>query len=161
MVIGRVDWEKTSNLFIIACLNGRRYRWSLESVMERTQLFQLLAIAAGGAAGAVLRFLLSTQVYAWLGREFPYGTLAVNVLGSFLMGLLAIVLLERSMVDPVFRAVILVGFLGAFTTFSTFSIETLMLLEEGEILRAGLNVSISVAASLGAVWFGVVLGRQL
>ena len=129
--------------------------------MDRTQLFQLLAIALGGALGAVLRFLLSTRVYAWLGRGFPYGTLAVNVLGSFLMGFLTIVLLERSMADPTWRAVILVGFLGAFTTFSTFSIETLVLLEEGEMLRAGLNVSISVVACLGAAWFGVVVGRQL
>ena len=129
--------------------------------MDRTQLFQLLAIALGGALGAVLRFLLSTRVYAWLGRGFPYGTLAVNVLGSFLMGFLTIVLLERSMADPAWRAVILVGFLGAFTTFSTFSIETLMLLEEGEMLRAGLNVSISVIACLAAAWFGVIVGRQL
>jgi CrcB protein len=129
--------------------------------VDRTQLFQLLAIATGGAVGAVLRFLLSTRVYAWLGRGFPYGTLMVNVLGSFLMGFLTIVLLERSMADPAWRAVILVGFLGAFTTFSTFSIETLNLIDEGEMMRAGLNVSVSVVACLVAAWFGVVVGRQL
>ena len=83
---------------------------------------QTLAIAAGGAIGALLRFWASNGVYALLGRGFPYGTLVVNVLGSLAMGYLYIVMIERAALAPEWRAFALVGLLGAFTTFSTFSI---------------------------------------
>lgn len=122
---------------------------------------QILAIAAGGAIGAVLRFWASTAVYAWLGRGFPYGTLTVNVLGSLLMGLLYVLLIERLSLGDIWRAALLVGVLGAFTTFSTFSIETFNLIENGEHLRAGLNMVLSVLACVSAAWAGVILGRQL
>jgi len=122
---------------------------------------QLIAIAAGGAVGALLRFWVSTGVYNLLGRGFPYGTLAVNVLGSLAMGFLYVLLLDRMTVAPEVRAALLVGFLGAFTTFSTFSIETLNLIEQADFMRAGLNMVISVAACLFACWFGLLLGRQL
>lgn len=121
----------------------------------------VLLIAVGGAAGAVLRYWVSTGVYVALGRSFPYGTLAVNVLGSGIMGFLYVLLLERITVAAEWRAVLLVGLLGAFTTFSTFSIETLGLVEEGEPLRALVNVGANVVMCLFAVWMGVVLGRQL
>jgi len=124
-------------------------------------LNQLLAIAFGGAFGAVARFLASTGVYRLAGRDFPYGTLAVNVLGSLLMGLLYILLIERAALGAEWRALLLVGFLGAFTTFSTFSIETLNLLEAGEPWRALTNVLVSVVFCLLAAWLGVLLGRQL
>lgn len=122
---------------------------------------QVLVIAAGGAAGAVLRFWVSTGVYGVLGRGFPYGTLAVNVLGSLLMGVLYVLLLERSDLPVEWRAAILIGLLGAFTTFSTFSIETLNLLEERELIKAVLNMVLSVVLCLFATWFGVMVGRQL
>ena len=96
---------------------------------------QVLAIAVGGAAGAVLRFWTSNLVHARLGQDFPYGTLVVNVLGSLLMGFLYILLLERLSLGPEWRAVLLIGLLGAFTTFSTFSIETLNLVQAGFLLR--------------------------
>ena len=122
---------------------------------------QLLAIAAGGAAGAVLRFWMSSGVYALLGRGFPWGTLAVNVLGSLVMGFLYVWLLDRLSVGPAARAFLLIGLLGAFTTFSTFSIETMNLLEAGDLLKAGLNMALSVALCVGAAAFGILLGRQL
>jgi len=122
---------------------------------------QLLAIAGGGAVGAVLRFIASTQVYRLFGRNFPYGTLAVNVLGSFLMGLLFILIVERGLLSAEWRSAIIVGFLGAFTTFSTFSIETLNLLESGELSRALLNIMFSVALCLVATWIGLIIGRQI
>ena len=122
---------------------------------------QLLAIAAGGAVGAVLRYGLSQAVYNVLGRGFPYGTLVVNVLGSLCMGLLFVFLIERTTLDVLWRAALLVGVLGAFTTFSTFSMETLNLLEEGAWSLAALNVLMSVTLCIGAAWAGVMLARQL
>ncbi len=122
---------------------------------------QTLASALGGALGALGRFWASNGVYALLGRGFPYGTLAVNLLGSLLMGLGYVWLLERSSLGPEWRALLLVGFLGAFTTFSTFSIETLNLIEGGEPLKALLNVLLSVGLCVFAAWGGVLLGRSL
>lgn len=122
---------------------------------------QLLAIAAGGAVGAVMRFWVSTGVYGWLGRDFPYGTLAVNLIGSLLMGLLAVLLIERLSLAPEWRAVVLIGFLGSFTTFSTFSVETLGLIETGAYIKALLNAVLSVSLCLAAAWGGMIIGRQI
>jgi CrcB protein len=120
---------------------------------------QLFAIAAGGAVGAVLRFLMSTGIYRVVGRDFPYGTMAVNVIGSFFIGLMFILMIERLSLTPEWRAGILVGLIGAFTTFSTFSFETLALLEEGELLKSVMNVLLSVVLCLGATWVGMMMGR--
>jgi CrcB protein len=122
---------------------------------------QTLAIAAGGAIGALLRFWVSTGIHAWLGRGFPYGTLTVNVIGSLAMGFLYIVLLERAALGAEWRAFLLVGLLGAFTTFSTFSIETLNLLQQADYAKAMANMLISVLACVGAAFAGVILARQL
>ena len=123
---------------------------------------QIMVIAVGGAFGAILRFFVASGVYHWLGRGFPYGTLAVNVIGSFLIGLLTEALvLQRVAIAMEYRAAILVGFMGSFTTFSTFSLETLYLLEQGNLLKAGLNIAISVSACLLAVWMGLLTGRTL
>ena len=122
---------------------------------------QVLAIAAGGAVGALMRYWVSTGIYAWLGRGFPYGTLVVNVVGSLLMGFLFVAMIERLAVGPDARAFALVGVLGAFTTFSTFSIETLNLIEQANYAKALLNVLLSVTACVLAAYVGVVLGRQL
>ncbi|KPK48362.1 MAG: camphor resistance protein CrcB [Thiotrichales bacterium SG8_50] len=122
---------------------------------------QLLAIAGGGAIGALLRYWVSTGVYALAGRNFPYGTLAVNVLGSMIMGLLFVLLVERMADNSIWRAALLVGLLGAFTTFSTFSIETLNLMEEGAYTRDLLNMLLSVVLCIAAAWLGVKLGRQI
>lgn len=122
---------------------------------------QLLAIAAGGALGAVLRFGLSNGIHRVLGRDFPYGTLVVNVVGSLLMGFLFVMLVERIAVSIEWRSAVLVGLLGAFTTFSTFSFETLALFDAGVPLKALANILASVVLCLVATWLGIVLGRQL
>lgn len=124
-------------------------------------MLQLFAIAVGGAVGALLRFAMSNGVYKLFGRDFPYGTLAVNVLGSLLIGVLFILLIEKLAVAAEWRAGLLVGVLGAFTTFSTFSLETFTLMENGAFLKAGLNVFLSVVLCLAATWLGISLGRQL
>lgn len=122
---------------------------------------QLLAVALGGAIGALGRYWMSTWIYARLGADFPWGTLAVNVLGSLIMGFLYILLLERATLDPLWRALLMVGLLGAFTTFSTFSIETLSLLQSAQFLKAGLNIMLSVLLCITAAWLGLTIGRQL
>lgn len=122
---------------------------------------QIFAIAAGGALGALLRFWVSNGIYGLLGRDFPYGTLAVNVLGSLLMGFLYVMLIDKLALGPQWRAALLIGLLGAFTTFSTFSMETLNLVEAGEIFKALLNVLLSVSLCLAATWFGVLAGRSV
>lgn len=124
-------------------------------------MLQLLAIAGGGALGAVLRFGMSSYVYRLLGRDFPYGTLAVNTVGSLIMGILFILFIERGLVSAEWRSASIIGFLGAFTTFSTFTIETLILVESGELSRAAMNVVLSVTLCLFATWFGLIIGRQI
>jgi len=121
----------------------------------------LLFIAVGGALGAVLRFLTQVTVYEIAGRSFPYGTLTVNVLGSFLMGLLSIFLVEKFNLSTEWHMAILVGVLGSFTTFSTFSIETLVLFEQGDLFKAMTNILLSVTLCIGSVWVGAYLAKQI
>jgi len=126
-----------------------------------TSILQIFAIMIGGAIGAALRFMVSNGVYNVLGRDFPYGTLAVNIIGSFFMGLLTILLLERGDFDPLFKLAILVGFLGSFTTFSTFSLDTLSLINDGALIRAFINMVGSVVVCVSAVWLGMMVAKQL
>jgi CrcB protein len=122
---------------------------------------EIVAIALGGSLGAIMRYWLSNAVYLWLGRGFPYGTLSVNVIGSFIIGIAFILLTERLTLGAEARAFILIGFLGSFTTFSTFSLETLILVQQGLMIKAVINIVISVMLCLIASWGGMNLARAI
>ena len=124
-------------------------------------MMSIIFIAIGGAAGSLCRYGMSNGIYLLLGRSFPYGTLAVNILGSFVMGIVYILMIERASISEELRAGITIGLLGAFTTFSTFSIETINLIESGEILKAGLNILFSVTLCVVGCWLGMNLSRQI
>lgn len=124
-------------------------------------MYSIAAVAAGGAAGALLRYWTVAWVYARFGAGFPYGTLVVNVSGSLLMGFAFVLLNERLALGPEWRALLMVGVLGAFTTFSTFSMDTLNLLLDAEYTKAVLNVLASVILCIAAAGLGLFLGRQL
>jgi CrcB protein len=96
-----------------------------------------------------------------MGRGFPYGTLMVNIIGCLGMGILYVVFLERLTLGPEWRAAIQIGLLGALTTFSTFSMETLLLIQSGEAQKAVLNIFLSVVLCLAATWAGMLMGRQI
>jgi len=119
----------------------------------------LLSVALGGALGASLRYLTNVSVMRLVGPGFPYGTIAVNVLGSFLMGMLVVVLARRGGLE--LAPFLMTGVLGGFTTFSAFSLDTLTLFERGEISLAGLYVGMSVFLSLAAIAVGVLVTRAL
>ena len=120
---------------------------------------QIVAIALGGAVGALLRYALRELLPSFADGRVPLATIAANISGSFLLGFLTITLLQRSAVPPELRLGVTVGLLGAFTTFSTFSLETVDLLEGGQWPFALLNVTLSVTAALLAVWAGQMLAR--
>lgn len=123
-------------------------------------MLRILLIALGGAIGSVSRYGVSLSMYSIFGRNFPYGTLAVNVIGSFVMGFLAMYFLERFVgIASELRSLLLIGFLGGFTTFSSFSLETFNLFENGDIARGLMNIGLSVVLCLLAVWLGAKLGR--
>ncbi len=121
----------------------------------------VLNIALGGAIGAVMRFLVATGVHRAFGQGFPYGTLTVNTVGSLAMGFLYVWLIERTGLPPAWRALLMTGFLGGFTTFSAFSIESLQLIQTGELGKAALNILLNVLLCLLAAWAGVMIGRQI
>lgn len=134
-------------------------RTGLSGFMGETMKL-ILAIALGGSVGAVARYLVANGIYDVLGRSFPHGTLFVNVSGSFLMGLLTELMLQRFAVAAEVRALALIGFLGAYTTFSSFALESLYLFEEGSLLKAFLNILLSTVLCIAGVWFGLIVGRN-
>jgi CrcB protein len=123
-------------------------------------MIQIISIAIGGALGALCRYGMTMGISSLIGRGFPYGTLVVNILGSFLMGAAYVIMIEEINVNPEWRVGITIGLLGAFTTFSTFSIETLNLLESGDAFKAGLNILLSISFCMLGCWLGMIIGRQ-
>ncbi|HUK08998.1 MAG TPA: fluoride efflux transporter CrcB [Stellaceae bacterium] len=120
-----------------------------------------LAIAIGGTLGCWARYAMTNLVQAIYGRDFPYATLSINVLGSFLMGFLFIETLERLTLGPQFRIGILTGFLGGFTTFSTFAMETLLLAEQGDAGKSALYAALSLVLGLVGAFGGAFIARNL
>ena len=122
---------------------------------------RLLLICLGGAVGTGARYLLGGLVVRWLGPDFPYGTLLINVLGSFLVGLVQQVGLSTLLIPDTLRVVLAIGVLGGFTTYSSFSYETLKLVEAGSWVGASLYVALTTALCLGCCALGLSLGRVL
>ncbi len=121
----------------------------------------LLFIAIGGAGGAVSRYLLANLVHNWTNHHIPFGTMTVNVLGSFGIGIIYVLIVEKMSLHPDWRGVLMVGFLGAFTTFSTFSLESITLLENGQLLSALIYTLGSVVLCILAVWSAMFLTRMI
>ncbi|MCL4491146.1 MAG: fluoride efflux transporter CrcB [Nitrospirae bacterium] len=124
-------------------------------------MINYIVIGAGGFIGAITRYVLATWIGQKWGRSFPLGTFIINASGSFLIGLLMALLTERFMANPLWRLLLVVGFLGAYTTFSTFEYETGKLLKDSELLLAGLNVVLSVFLGFAALKMGEVLAKIL
>jgi len=120
---------------------------------------ELLFVAMGGALGAVARFTIANQVNAIWPLRFPIATFSVNVVGSLLMGVLYVLIAERGIIHPDWRSIAMVGLLGALTTYSTFSLETVHLLENGEFSTAVVYILTSVCCCLSAAWLGMFLAR--
>ena len=124
-------------------------------------LTDLLWVGLGGFAGANIRYFLGLWIVNRVGAGFPWNTFAINVTGSFLIGLLLVLLTERLAVDPAWRLLLVVGFLGGYTTFSSYTFEALQLVESGDWLRALWYVVGSNGLGLLAAFAGMVLGRTV
>ena len=120
-----------------------------------------VAVAVGGALGAMARYAISTWIFQVSSHKFPYATLTVNVLGSFVMGILFVVIIERSALPMEMRSLWMIGFLGAFTTFSTFSLDALGLWQNGHLFMALLYVLATVVLCLLAISSSIWLTRLL
>lgn len=124
-------------------------------------MVRLFILGFAGALGTISRYLLGGWIYTWLGSEFPYGTLIVNVSGSLAIGFLGTLADERFLLGSQVRLTILLGFLGAFTTFSSFTYETWNLLKDGEIFLAGCNLFGSLLACFIGLAVGIFAARLL
>lgn len=120
----------------------------------------LIAVAAGGAIGASFRYLLVMRIQLWAGSGFPYGTLAANILGSAAIGCLFVIASERGMLTETQRLALVVGVLGSFTTFSSFSLETVTLIEQQRLGAAAVYVLSSVSLCLAGTWLGLTLTKM-
>ena len=118
-------------------------------------------VGVGGCVGSILRYWLGSYIGGRMGTRFPYGTLVINVTGSFLIGLIFAVLTARTDWSPNWRYLILIGFIGGYTTFSSFEFETLRTVQDGQFGLALLYIAASVIVGFIAVWGGVMAGRAI
>ncbi len=124
-------------------------------------MIAILWVGLGGFLGANARYLLGGWIAARMGTLFPYGTFVINITGSFILGFFLAFIQDRPWVHPTARLLFSIGFVGAYTTFSTYTYETIALMENGQLLLAAINCIGSVVAGLLAVFAGLVLGRAL
>jgi len=130
-------------------------------VQENSIVLDFLAISVGAIVGANLRYWMSRSAVRWLGPVFPYGTLSINVLGSFVLGFFLVWTSERVLVDPRWRLLIAVGFCGGYTTFSSYAYETMAFFEQGQWTLMAANFLANNLLACGAVVAGMVLARVL
>jgi fluoride exporter len=124
-------------------------------------LLKYVMVGVGGCLGSILRFWLGSYIGERMGARFPYGTLVINVTGSFLMGLVFAVLTARTNWSPNWRYLIPIGFIGGYTTFSSFEFETLRTIQDGQLGLALVYVAVSVCVGFVAVWGGAMAGRVI
>ena len=122
-------------------------------------MYNLFVIGLGGFFGAVLRYSVSGWIYKWFGSEFPYGTLVVNVAGSFILGFFLTLVTTKIILPYEFKNFVAIGILGAFTTFSTFSYETVMLMQNNLVWATILNIVLNVLLAIIALWIGIITAR--
>lgn len=122
-------------------------------------MLEVILVAVGGAIGSTARYLVSTWAATRYGAEFPYGTLIVNIVGCFIIGVFMTLATERLSISPYWRLFITVGFVGGMTTFSSFSYETIHLLQEADMLRAFYNIGLNILVGFSATWLGIGVAR--
>ncbi len=122
---------------------------------------KLIVVAIGGAIGSVLRFLIGVYLAKIINPYFPYGTLAVNTIGSFMLSLLMILSLEKLSLNPLWRLFLAVGLMGGFTTFSSFTYETLSMFMEGNYIKGFFNIFLNFTFSFLFAFLGIILGKLL
>jgi CrcB protein len=123
-------------------------------------LSRYLLVLIGGGTGALARYVAASAIMTRFGGKFPLGTLVINVTGSFAIGFLMTVLTERYNLNPAWRLLLVIGFLGGYTTFSSFEWETFTAVREGAFWSGLLNVAASLTLGYAAVWLGAMLGRR-
>lgn len=122
-------------------------------------MLKYFLIGTGGFLGSVLRYWTSVNSYRIFGEKFPYGTFVVNVLGCLLIGFIAEISENRFLINPEIRTFLMIGFLGGYTTFSTFGYETFMLLQDKDYFTALTNIFLSVIVCLASVWIGSIIAK--
>ena len=120
-----------------------------------------VVVGVGGFMGSIARFWLATYIGQRMGTRFPYGTFLINVSGSFLIGVVMTVLTERTHLSPTWRYLIPIGFIGGYTTFSTFEFETLRAIQDGQFTIGLLNIVLSVVVGFLMVWAGAMVGKSI
>lgn len=118
-------------------------------------------IALGGSVGAIARYMVGSYIGNRMGSRFPYGTFVINISGSFVVGFVMAILSERTHVSRNWLFLVPIGFIGAYTTFSTFEFETMRLMQDGQAFTALMNVALSVVVGFAMVWIGLLAGRAL